>query len=224
MITGLGTSTVEIKRVQLRSLPLIILSVLLLCSAVLNVVLARRIKNFNYAIAYLKTELSSARGLRPGDMAPTIQAKDMNGQPATLTHLESDSPSIVYVFTPSCAWCVRNLDNVRTLFIQTKSNYRFIGLSLSSNGLREYVSQYGLEFPVYSDPIGATASAYKGGTPRTLVISSQGKILESWFGAYTGEIQQQVERYFKTRLPGVAGDEQKENPGFRVRGACETCD
>jgi hypothetical protein len=40
--------------------------------------------------------------------------------------------------------------------MQTRSNYRFTGLSLSSNGLREYVSQYGLDFPVYSDPMGAT--------------------------------------------------------------------
>ncbi len=208
----------------MQRLSVTILAILLLCSALLNVILGRKVKDLNYGTLYLKAEISSARGLNPGDKAPPIEATDIEGRPATITHLGSDSPSIIYIFTPSCAWCTRNLNNIRTLSIQTRANYRFIGLSLSSKGLREYVSQNGLDFPIYTDPIGVTALAYKGGTPRTLVVSSEGRILESWFGAYTGEIQQQVEEYFKTRLPGVAGDEQKENAGARSRGACETCD
>jgi peroxiredoxin len=184
--------------------------------------LATRIKSFNYAIAHLKSELTSLRGLSQGDLAPPIRAKDFDGQPATITHLEGDKPSIIYIFTPTCAWCVRNLNNVRALFISTKESYRFVGLSLSSIGLREYVSQYHVDFPVYSDPVGLSARAYKGGTPRTLVVSADGRILKTWFGAYSKDIQEEVEGYFKTHLPGISGKEQRSTE--KDRGVCETCD
>lgn len=108
------------------------------------------------------------------------------------------------------------------LFTQTKVNYRFIGLSLSSDGLREYASQYGIDFPVYTDLTGESILAYKGGTPRTLVVSHDGIILKSWFGAFTGDLEREVEEYFKTDLPGVEENEPKENA--KGQGACETCD
>jgi peroxiredoxin len=184
--------------------------------------LATKIKGFNYAIAHLKSELSSVRGLSPGDLAPPIRANDIDGQPATITNVEGNSPSIIYIFTPSCAWCIRNLNNVRALFINTKKNYRFIGLSLSSVGLREYVSQYRIDFPVYSDPIGPSALAYKGGTPRTVVVSAEGRILKAWFGAYSEGIQEEVEEYFKTHLPGISRNEPRSSE--KDDGACETCD
>jgi hypothetical protein len=63
---------------------------------------------------------------------------------------------------------------MRTLFAQTKTNYRFIGLSLSSSGLVGYASQNAIDFPIYTDLTGESALAYKSGTPRTLVVSPDG--------------------------------------------------
>jgi peroxiredoxin len=172
--------------------------------------LGRKVRDLNYGILYLKAELRSAGSLNLGNKAPPIQAKDIEGRLATITHQGNDSPSILYIFTPTCNWCSRNLDNIKTLFARTKSNYRFVGISLSSDGLREYVAQRGLDFPIYSDLTGESALVYKCGTPRTLVVSPGGMILRSWPGAYTGDLQREVEEYFGTCLPGVAGNESKD--------------
>jgi hypothetical protein len=220
-MSGTELTALTVKRAKQRDLSVIILTVLLLCSAILNIILARRIKDLNSAILYLKAEMKSARGLNPGDKAPPIQANDINGRPATIMHLGSDTPSIIYIFTPSCVWCTHNLSNIKALSTQTRASHHFIGLSLSSNGLKEYVTQHGIDFPIYTNLTGESASAYQGGTPRTLVVSPGGIILKTWFGAYKGELQREVEEYFKTSLPGIEEKESKDNK--QNNGDCETC-
>jgi hypothetical protein len=42
-----------------------------------------------------------------------------------------------------------------------------------------------------------------GPTPLTLVLSSDGEILKSWVGAYSGHTQKEVESYFGITLPGL---------------------
>lgn len=201
--------------------PVLFLIVLLLCSTCLNIVLARKINGLNTGIAYLKAELSSARGLKAGDNAPPIRATDPDGQTASIEFIGSGNPSVLYIFTPECAWCKENLESTRTLIDQTRDTHRFIGLSLSLGGLKGYVIQNQIDFPVYSAN-GETALAYNGGTPRTLVVSGNGVILKSWFGAYRGEVQREIEAYFGIRLPVV--DELQPQ---RVEGSereCEGCD
>jgi peroxiredoxin len=204
------------------SLSVVILAFLLMCSALLNVVLAKKVKNLNQAILHIKTELSAARGLNQGGKAPPIQGKDIDGQPITIAQFSNSSSTVIYIFSPTCMWCSRNLDNIKMLFTQIKKNYRFVGLSLSSESLKEYVLQSGLEFPVYTDLAGQSAVIYKGGTPRTLVVSSDGIVLKSWFGAYTGDLQREIEGYFKTQLPGVTGTESKEKQ--KGQAACDVTD
>jgi len=191
----------------------------LLCSVLLNIALGRKVRDLNYGIIYLKSELRSAGSLSLGNKVPPIQAKDIEGRPATLTHQENCGPAILYIFTPSCNWCSRNLSNIKALFAGTKANYRFVGISLSSDGLREYAVQHGLDFPIYTDLTGESALLYKGGTPRTLVLSPGGTILKSWFGAYTGDLQREVEEYFETPLPGVSYNESKETENGK--SACD---
>jgi hypothetical protein len=53
-------------------------------------------------------------------------------------------------------------------------------------------------------------------------VSSDGKIIKSWFGAYSGDLQREVEEYFKTHLPGIVGVEPKSSE--KEKRACETCD
>jgi peroxiredoxin len=209
----------DIFAVTTKTLSVPILAALLLCSVLLNIVLGKKVRDLNNGIDYLKAELRSAGSLNLGNKAPPIQAKDIEGRPATLTHQENGGPSILYIFTPSCSWCFRNLSNIKTLFTGTKANYRFVGISLSSDGLRQYVVQHGLDFPIYTDLTGESALLYKGGTPRTLVLSPDGTILKSWFGAYTGDLQREVEEYFETPLPGIPHNELKETENGK--SACD---
>ncbi len=147
---------------------------------------------------------------------PPIQTKDSNEAVLTESFQNRNTPTIVYIFSPDCSWCTRNLSNIKILLAQTKDKYRFIGLSLDSKGLQEYIAQHQLDFSIYTNLTEDTALAYKGGTPRTFVVSDDGVILKSWFGAYNGENRKEVEDYFKIRLNDIGDDNNKKN--------CETCD
>jgi len=60
---------------------------------------------------------------------------------------------------------------------------------------------------VYTDLSDDTKKAYKmGGTPQTIVVSSDGQVLQNWNGAYTGEQQKQVEEFFGITLPGLKAE------------------
>jgi hypothetical protein len=113
-------------------------------------------------------------------------------------------PTVLYIFTPPCTWCARNVDNLKTLVDKEGGYYRFIGLALSEQALPEYVAKNDLKLPVYSGLSPETLKAYRlGGTPQTIVISPEGKVLEDWSGAYVGDQKSQIEAFFHVSLPGL---------------------
>jgi hypothetical protein len=80
---------------------------------------------------------------------------------------------------------------------------RVVGLSLSQEGLKEYVEQ---KFPTVRvvNPDARTIAAYKlNGTPETMLVSSQGIALRVRKGAYADSTQREVAEYFKVNLPGL---------------------
>jgi peroxiredoxin len=210
------------QQVKSQRLSMRILVVLLLCSVSLNILLARNIDSRKEAIEHLKAEMRSTRELKLGESVPPIQAKDIDGYPVTVTYTGAGPAVVIYIFTPDCIWCTRNLPNVRMLALRSGGKYHFIGVSLSKDRLRDYISENKLDFPVYSEPAVEVISAYKlGGTPRTLVVSSEGRVLKNWFGAYNGDIKREVEDYFKISLPGVVETDTKEKK--ETKKDCESC-
>jgi len=96
------------------------------------------------------------------------------------------------------------MDNLKTLLSKEAGEYRFIGVSLSEQSLAEYVAKNDLKLPVYSGLSPGTLMTYKlGSTPQTIVISSEGKVLQDWAGAYIGDQKSQVEAFFHVTLPGI---------------------
>jgi hypothetical protein len=181
-------------------------TVLLLCSVTLNIILAQNVNDLRYSVTHLKTELRDVRGLRLGGTLPALEAKDLRENRVSLEYSAEGPTTVIYIFTPDCAWCTRNIDNVKMLAASLGSAHRFIGLSLSQDKLKEYVALHELEFLVCTELIGETASAYRiGGTPRTLVVSPEGRVIKSWFGAYDGAVLREIEEYFKIDLPGIRG-------------------
>lgn len=121
-----------------------------------------------------------------------------------LSFSEVAEPTVLYVFTPQCHWCSENLDNIRVLAKETRGKYKLIGLSLNNEGLEDYLQKTKLDFPVYRDIPSNVKSAYKfGGTPQTIVISPEGKVIKNWVGVYTDDVASEVEGYFKLSLPGL---------------------
>jgi len=96
------------------------------------------------------------------------------------------------------------MENLKTLVDKESAQYRFIGISLSEQGLAEYVSKNNLNFPVYSGLSPETLKTYKlGSTPQTIAVSREGRVLQNWTGAYAGDQKSQIEAFFHVTLPGI---------------------
>src|SRR6266478_8943632 len=160
-----------------------ILTLLLIASVAINVLLAQRLRGANLA---RKARIAESQ-LNIGVTVPTIIAKRMDGQLSVISYQSTNQPTVLYVFTPPCSWCGRNMDNFKTLLEKEKGQYRIIGISLSENKLADYVSKNELNLPVYSGLSPETLRTYKlGTTPQTIVLSPEGRVLQDWVGAYIG--------------------------------------
>lgn len=156
----------------------ILIGGLLALSAFTNVLLVGKVKQLRATISSLKAEQSSTPGMR----LPPITAQDITGQNITIRFDEIERPTLLYVFSPSCGWCKKNEDNIKALASQTGNTIRIIGISLSPDGLDEYVAN---RFPPVKviKPDVRTITAYKlSGTPETILVSSEGVVLRVWKG------------------------------------------
>lgn len=195
------------------------LAILLLASAAINVLLAREITGLTAVIHQLKLEGRAAWQPQTGQAVPPIEAQRMDGTQIKLDSIfVGDKATVVYVFSPSCKWCNRNLENIRALAEGVKEKFQFVGLSVTDSGLQEYVARSGLAFQVYI-MMPSNEGYLSRGTPRTLVVSRGGKVAATWFGAYGGDLRKKVEEYFQVSLPGLSEDESAgREPG---KLACE---
>lgn len=139
-----------------------------------------------------------------GSQLPPIDALRFGGSRETIAFSDDARPTLLYVFTPTCKWCGRNLANFHTLVERTKNDYRILAVSLDPD-VQSYLTETNLNVPVFIDVSRETVAAYGlGSTPQTLVISPEGKVLKSWIGAYGGATQRDVEETFSLKLPGVS--------------------
>jgi len=169
-------------------------------SVTLNVLLARRLQILTSA----KSLAVADRSLKVGATVPPINAKRLNGGQEVISYQNTAQPTVLYILRPGCVWCTRNMDNFRTLLSDEAGQYRFVGLSLTEDGLSEYLEKNKLSLTVYSGLSKQTKDAYKlSGTPQTIVVSPEGRVLQNWIGAYAGEQQTQVEQFFHVELPGL---------------------
>lgn len=182
------------------SIWLMITVVLLMTSGIVNLMLARKVTRLNNSISLLKAEAS----IKENAQVQPIVAQDLIGQPTTISYNTSSLPTLLYIFKPSCGWCKKNELSINALAKQSAGKVRLVALSLSNEQLAEYINSWKPTFPIYTNLTSATISAYKlGSTPSTLLIAPDGKVLKVWTGAYTGEIQHQIEDYFKVTLPAI---------------------
>ncbi len=131
-----------------------------------------------------------------GETLPSITGVSVDGKPMTVSYNGQPRPTVLYVFSPTCTWCERNLENIRTLSKSAGDKYQFVGVSLPA-AVKERTTPF--NFPV----VFANGQTPFRGTPQTLVVGADGKVLQSWKGAYAGSTKQQIESFFKTQLPGL---------------------
>ncbi|HXS94660.1 MAG TPA: TlpA disulfide reductase family protein [Candidatus Limnocylindrales bacterium] len=138
-----------------------------------------------------------------GARLPELDVEDLRGKRTKLEWHSDGRPTLLYVFAPECKWCRRNSTNILALESARRDTYRFIGLSLSSAHLQEYVATMGIPFRVYANLNKDVAHRIGlGATPQTLLVSAAGVIEQSWAGAYGGKTGAEIEALFRVRLPG----------------------
>jgi peroxiredoxin len=176
-----------------------IVIVMLVVSVVINVGLPHKLRWLTHLIGRTQNTV-----LAVGTAVPPFEAADLNGQVQRITFEDVSKPTVLYIFTPPCSWCGRNMINFKELLSRRDAEYRFIGLSLAKEGLSEYVATHGLAIPVYTGLSAEMQKTYKlSGAPQTSVISPEGKVLQDWAGAYVGNQKSQVEAFFHVALPGL---------------------
>jgi hypothetical protein len=138
-----------------------------------------------------------------GTKLPSLRVKTLNGATKTLDWRTDKRPVVMYIFSPQCAWCMRNLENIKALSAMRGSQYRFVGISLLESGLAAYVSEQKLSFETYASPVRSDGQKFGSMTPETLVTDSHGVINHDWQGAYTPQVQNEIESLMGVRLPGL---------------------
>jgi hypothetical protein len=154
-----------------------------------------------------------------GASVPSLQVESLDGVGQRIS-FESDSrPTVIYIFSPSCDWCERNVANIRALASERSGAFRFVGVSLTESSEDHLIAEQ-LGFEVFISPGLQTLSAYGlRGTPQTIVVSTDGTVVRSWTGAYGGRTGQMIERFFGLKLPGLiqAKSSSWQKPGTKFR-------
>lgn len=172
----------------------------LLLSAGLNVVLGVRVSQQRVLMdeGQVEKQMMLGRKIEPVDVT------DRFGRRSRMDFGSDARPTVLYTFRPGCIWCERNHEAVVALHAQASDKYRFVGLSLSDDGLGEALDRFPLPFEVVSGVESHILESYQlGGTPRTLVIGSNGVIEANFFGAFMGDVGRKVEAKFEVDLPAV---------------------
>ena len=171
------------------------LTLLLSVSLTLNVALASKIREANHRAGI-------PENLQPGTALPALVAKDLAGKPVKIS--VTGRPSLLYIFTPACSWCARNLENWKAVAAHAGGSHQVVNISLATSGLDEYVKKNHVDTPVYQNVSPSIIQAYKlAATPTTIVVGPDGRVLKSWAGAYSGAVKKEIEDYFHVRLPGL---------------------
>jgi hypothetical protein len=145
-----------------------LLLALLLASLTLNVYLGWHAASLKNAPA----KQPNPSELAPGMMVQPITVSDLNGNQERLSFNDDGRPTVLYVLSPSCKWCERNMQNIKMLTGPKGESFRFIGLSLNEKNLKEYVDANNLTFPIYKNPTSDSIRALGlKSTPQTIIIS-----------------------------------------------------
>lgn len=148
-------------------------------------------------------------GLTPPPVLPVgksvgpVEATTLDGRPVTLA-TTSRVGRLYYVYSASCGWCVKNAENMRVVIDAARARgFEVYALALSATDAATFLESHRTRADILL-PTAATREGYHlGGTPQTLLISADGKVLKNWRGAFVGKTAEEVESYFQITLPGL---------------------
>lgn len=161
-----------------------------------NLWLSHRLRSAERAI------LKSSR-LSPGELVPVFDAKLENGQTIHLGW-EGRRKTLLYYFDPDCLWCMRNAEAFGTLIGQLGASIEVYSYTSSLRGVEEFKRQARHTAKVLTDDREDLRRLLRlRGTPQTLVIDANGRVLKNWEGVYRGSNRVEIQEYFHVRIAAV---------------------
>jgi hypothetical protein len=143
-----------------------------------------------------------SEALKPGDAVPPLTGKTVSGDDTTVDF--AHKAVVMYMFSPSCSWCERNLDNARFLADHAGAQYDFVGVALDDTDLAQYLADRRLTWRVVRRVPRDLQGRYRlSGTPTTLMVGQGGRVLHTWTGAYSGQVASEIQDAFHLTLPGL---------------------
>ncbi|MCZ7532640.1 MAG: peroxiredoxin [Acidimicrobiia bacterium] len=126
--------------------------------------------------------------MNQGDQAPDFTAPDQTGAPVRLFDLLTEGPVVLFfypkAFTPGCTKESCHFRDLVTEFAEAGTQR----LGISRDGVArqaEFASQYGLDFPILSDPDRSIAKLYGVNRPgplsnkrKTFVVGTDRRIID----------------------------------------------
>ena len=148
-----------------------------------------------------------AAGLKEGAKVPPFDAERLGAGKERIA-FDRGIPTLFYFQASTCGWCQRNLANLQAVSRAVEGRYRLVVISLDDNEdtTRAYAERAGLSVPTYYRPDKKSLRSYLiTGTPTTVIVSTTGRVVKSFAGAYTGERRRMMESLLGVTLPGVGG-------------------
>jgi putative oxidoreductase len=155
---------------------------LLFSLAIQTIIFALQNRELKNRIMLLTTDREV---LKPGEIAKTIDAINMDGCKVKLDYDKNKTKSILYLFSVGCNPCKKNLPNWIniTKTLQNK-NIIVFGVAMDSViSIKRYAKNNGINFMVYSILEDEFKINYKVFvTPQTILIDKHGKVIKVWQG------------------------------------------
>ncbi len=156
--------------------------------------------------------------LNEGDSVPALKGKTATGEEVVVEFKNSIRPTLLYAITPTCEWCSRNEDNFAAVARAVANRWRVVVVSLAPNGTPELLKRMreaagDTPMTMIAEPATGTKADFKlRASPQTLLVSTDGVILQSWRGAYEGQLAQVVEAAIGGPLPGLRAAPELQAP------------
>jgi len=116
----------------------------------------------------------NAEDLSVGDVAPDFTLEDSESNSYTLSEYYSISPVVIYFYPKaSTPGCTKQACSIRDEYTKFKENgIKIFGISVDSkNDIREFVDEFGLNFPLLSDEDKIVANKF--GVVNTVGVASR---------------------------------------------------
>jgi thioredoxin-related protein len=143
--------------------------------------------------------LRPAPAVEPGSLLTEITGTDVAGKNRTV-QLAGMRPTILYVSRRGCGWCERNHRNLKAIGLQASARFRILELSPAGIGPSGSPA-FGVERLGVSEDLLQRIGAR--GTPYMVLLSPEGRVIDSWIGAFGPRTAPSVARTLQVELPGL---------------------